>query len=168
MSKFCVIVAVSDNGVIGRDGKLPWHFPEDLQHFKKLTMGKPCVMGRNTFLDIGRPLPGRKNIVVTSTPTGHQHPDLIEVKTLTEAMAIAVGFGSDRVFFIGGARIFREALNWCSELYVTRVQGCFEGDVELEVKPDLYKWRLLSTDVVQSKSEKNPGLIGTFQRWIRR
>lgn len=168
MSKFCLIVAVSDNGVIGRDGKLPWHFPEDLQSFKELTMGKPCVMGRKTFLDIGRPLPGRKNIVVTSSPTGHEHPDLIEVPSLTEAMAMAVGFEADRVFFIGGSRIFQEAIKWCSEYYITRIKDHVEGDTHLGIRPDRTKFRCVSRRLVRTTSPKNPGLVGIFERWVRK
>lgn len=168
MSTFCLIVAVSDNGVIGRDGTLPWHFPEDLQNFKDLTMGRPMIMGRKTYLDIGRPLPGRKSIVVTSSPTGHVHPDLIEVSSITEAMALAIAMRKDRVFFIGGARIFEEALKWCSEYYITRIKEKFEGDTHLGLNFSRSKFRCTGRRQVRSESKKNPGLVGVFETWVRK
>lgn len=168
MSKFCLIVAVSDNGVIGRDGTLPWHFPEDLQRFKDLTMGRPMIMGRKTYLDIGKPLPGRKSIVVTSSPTGHEHPDLIEVRSVTEAMAVATSFHKDRAFFIGGSRIFQEAMKWCSEYYITRIKAKIDGDTFLGIRPDRTKFRCTSRLLVRSESPKNPGMVGIFETWARK
>lgn len=120
---FSLIVAVASNGVIGKDGGLPWRLPADLAHFKAVTMGKPVIMGRRTWESIGRPLPGRRNIVVTSTPF-----EAVECAPSLDA-ALALVKSEEEVFVIGGARLFAEALPRADRLYWTDVEGEFEGDV---------------------------------------
>lgn len=119
------IVAVSENGIIGREGDLPWHLPEDLERFKSLTMGHPMVMGRRTYESIGRPLPGRKSVVLTRSdqfaPEG-----VTVVGSLDEALDACEG--EDEVFVIGGASLFAEALPRADRLYLTRVHATIEGD----------------------------------------
>jgi dihydrofolate reductase len=128
-----LIIAAADNDVIGRDGKLPWHLRSDLQHFRALTMGKPVVMGRKTYLSIDRPLPGRTNIVVSRDPTFAAR-GLIAAPTLEAALATARGDalrrGSD-IMVIGGADIFTQALPLAARLELTRVHLRPEGDVTL-------------------------------------
>lgn len=125
-----IIVAIGEgNRVIGDGGKLPWHIPEDLKRFKALTMGHPIVMGKNTFLSIGRALPGRTNIVLTDTPW--EAPiGIIVAFSLEDAFEKARAFpGSEEVFVIGGGMVYREALSYADRLYLTLVHGNFSGDV---------------------------------------
>lgn len=114
------------DGVIGRDGGLPWHLPADLQHFRRVTMGKPIVMGRKTHESIGRPLPGRENIVVSRTP-GYQAPGCRVVSSLAEARASSRS--ASEIMVIGGAALYREALPLAKCVYLTEVHADVEGDV---------------------------------------
>src|SRR5437016_4444716 len=114
-----IIAAVAANGVIGNKNDLPWNLPEDLKHFKSLTMGKAVLMGRNTYLSIvsrlGKPLPGRKNIVVSNVPM----PELPEGVTVYDDLEKAIAVGKDRdVFIIGGAMIFNQTINRVDVLYI--------------------------------------------------
>ncbi|MCJ1907440.1 dihydrofolate reductase [Planococcus ruber] len=121
-----LMVAHDPNRVIGINNELPWHIPEDLAYFKKHTVGKSIIMGRNTFESIGRPLPKRKNIVVTRNE--HYHADGIEiVHNLDEAMERGKGM-NDEIMVIGGEQIFRSILPKADRLYITLVQKEFEGD----------------------------------------
>lgn len=125
-----IAVAVAENGVIGRDNALPWHLPDDLKWFKRVTLGKPVIMGRRTFESIGRPLPGRPNIVVTTTP-GWAADGVRAAVDLDAALAIAEEVKGDagEIVVIGGARLFAEALDRAALLYLTEVHLRPEGDV---------------------------------------
>ncbi|MCL4121095.1 UNVERIFIED_CONTAM: hypothetical protein GTU68_044418 [Idotea baltica] len=116
---------MADNRTIGRNNELPWHLPDDLKYFKSVTMGKPIVMGRKTFDSIGRPLPGRLNIVITRN-TEWQHPGVKTAASLQQAVAIAAPI--QEVMVIGGEEIYRTAIELADRLYVTRVQAEVEGD----------------------------------------
>ena len=132
-----IIVAVADNGVIGRAQQLPWHLPDDLRRFKALTMGKPILMGRRTYESIGRPLPGRRNLVLSRKPGAVSHADmpptlaagttLEHVTSLADALQRCAAAGEMCV--IGGADVFREALPLASHLHLTRVGAQVAGDV---------------------------------------
>lgn len=126
MSEIIIIVAIAKNGVIGRDGTLPWHLPSDLKHFKKTTMGSPLIMGRKTYDSIGRPLPGRDNIVLTRNRT-IEIPGCIKVHTMQEALDHCRG--QEKVFIIGGADIFKLALPFTDTIIVTALERDVEGDV---------------------------------------
>jgi len=142
--RLALIAAVARNGVIGRDGELPWRIPTDLQFFKATTMGKPMIMGRRTFESIGKALPGRTNIVVTRNP--NFTADDVEVAAdLEQALAIAAGQGADEVMVIGGGEIYAVALPRADRLYLTEVHADAEGDVHF---PDLDRtqWREVSRD----------------------
>ena len=121
-----VIVAAARNGVIGRNNALPWHLPEDLRYFKRVTMGKPIVMGRKTWESIGRPLPGRTNIVITRRPDYAAEGARV-VGSLEEALSLAEDIalidGSNELLVIGGAEIYKAALPLASRLYLTEVQA---------------------------------------------
>lgn len=122
-----IIAAMTERRVIGRENKLPWHIPEDLRRFKAITLGHPVIMGRRTFESIGRPLPGRRNIVVTQTPD--YTPSGVQIAPgLEEALALCPPGEGER-FVIGGARMFTEALPLADRLYLTFVHRDFEGDV---------------------------------------
>ena len=120
-----LVVAVASNGVIGRDGNLPWHLPADLAHFKTTTMGKPILMGRRTWESLGRPLPGRDNIVIT-----RQKDYVAEgcqvVHSLPEALRAAGDV--EEVMIIGGAGLYEEALPLARRIEMTRVHGEIPGD----------------------------------------
>jgi dihydrofolate reductase len=121
----CLVVAVARNGVIGRDNALPWRLPADLAHFKKVTMGHPIVMGRRTYESIGKPLPGRKNIVVTHNPD-FQAPGCVVVTSLAEAWRAAGD--ADEVCVIGGTTLFEETLPDADVIHLTEVEADVEGD----------------------------------------
>jgi dihydrofolate reductase len=120
-----LVVALARNGVIGARGKLPWRLPEDLQHFKRLTLGHPVIMGRRTWESLGRPLPGRENIVISRRP-GFEAPGA-SVASSVEA-AIALGADEPVVFVIGGAEIYAAALPLADGMVVTEIYRDYEGD----------------------------------------
>ena len=123
--KRSLVVAVARNGVIGRDNALPWRLPADLAHFKRVTMGRPIVMGRRTYESIGKPLPGRKNIVVTHNRE-YSAPGCTVVNSLEEAWRAAEG--ADEVCVIGGTTLFEETLADADVIHLTDVQADVEGD----------------------------------------
>ena len=127
------VVARADNGVIGRDNALPWHLPADLKHFKRLTVGKPVVMGRKTFESIGKPLPGRHNIVMTRDAAWHAEGVTV-VANLAEAVAAAGLDPNSRageVMIIGGAAVYAEALPIATRVYLTEIHDSPDGDTIL-------------------------------------
>lgn len=129
--RVALIWAMSENRVIGRNNKLPWHLPNDLKYFKRITTGKPVIMGRKTYDSIGRPLPNRVNIVVTRDETFTQ-PGIKVVHSLPSAIELAEAecliAGGDEVIVMGGAEIYRLALPFAQRLYVTEVHATIEGD----------------------------------------
>lgn len=127
-----LIAAVAQNGCIGRDNRLPWHLPEDLRFFKRVTTGKPVVMGRRTFESLGRPLPNRTNIVVTRNPA-FIAPTAVRVAhslpaALALATAVAAESGSEEILVIGGAQLYAEALPQVTRMYLTEVEAAVAGD----------------------------------------
>ena len=137
MVEVIIIVAIAKNGVIGREGKLPWHLPSDLKHFKKTTMGFPLIMGRKTFDSIGKPLPGRDNIVLTRDTTLHI-PGCLVMHSLQDAIDHCSN--QDKVFVIGGGDIFQLALPLTDTIIVTALDRDVEGDVYFEqIDPNQFK-----------------------------
>ncbi|ANF58895.1 dihydrofolate reductase [Halotalea alkalilenta] len=130
-TRIAMIAALSRNRVIGVDGKLPWYLPEDLRFFKRMTSGKPLIMGRATFDSIGRPLPNRLNLVVTRDP-GFSHPGVRVCSSLTDALEAAehqaLLDGVEELMVIGGGQIYAQALGRASRLYLTEVDVEIEGD----------------------------------------
>ncbi len=121
------IVAMDANRVIGLDGKLPWHHPEDLKFFKRTTLGHPILMGRTTWESIGRPLPGRQNIVLSRTMESRDGIDVIrDIADLPKVCS-----GVEKVFVIGGAQVYESLLPGCDELYLTLVSDTHDGDTFL-------------------------------------
>lgn len=129
--KIVLVVAIAENGAIGIDGGLPWKLSSDMAFFKQHTMGKPIIMGRKTFQSIGRPLPGRTNIVV-SRQAGYQPDGVIVVNSLEAALdhgrTIALADKVDEVAVIGGAQIYAQAMEVADRLYVTHVRAAPAGD----------------------------------------
>jgi dihydrofolate reductase len=130
------VFAASENDVIGRDNALPWHLPADLAHFKRVTMGKPILMGRRTFQSIGKPLPGRRNLVLTRG--AFSAPGVETVHSVEQALALVKG--EPELANIGGAEAFHLALPRTGRVYLTRVHAVVAGDTFL---PDLpaTEWR---------------------------
>ena len=120
-----LVAAVADNGVIGRDNRLPWHLPADLAHFKRLTLGKPILMGRRTWESLPGPLPHRRNIVLTRDPA-YRAEGCTVVHSLDEAIAVA-GLVAE-LLIVGGAALYAETLPWAGRLYLTLVHARVEGD----------------------------------------
>ncbi|MBG9453262.1 dihydrofolate reductase [Lysinibacillus sphaericus] len=120
-----LIVAHDNNYVIGYENGMPWHLPGDLKYFKDKTMGKPMIMGRKTFESIGRPLPGRRNIVITRDAS--YHADGIEVVTSLEG-ALALAGDVQEIMIIGGEQIFRLSMDIADRLYITKINHSFNGD----------------------------------------
>jgi dihydrofolate reductase len=148
VAALAVIVAVADNGVIGRNNALPWRIPADLQYFKRTTLGKPVIMGRKTFESIGRALPGRANIVI-SRDAGYAADGVRVVGTLEEALALAGDIalidGVDEAVVIGGSEIYRLAIPVADRLYLTEVHAEVEGDA-LMPAVDWTQWREVSRE----------------------
>ncbi len=140
-----MIAAVARNQAIGLDNRLLWRLPEDLKRFKSLTLGHPILMGRKTFESLGRPLPGRRNVVVSRNPDWRSEGADV-FSSLEEALAACVG--SEKVFVIGGAEIYRQALAMADVLDLTEVDDAPEGDVFF---PDLDKtcWQEASREAQQ-------------------
>jgi len=120
-----LIVAHDENHVIGYENGMPWHLPGDLQYFKDKTMGKPMIMGRKTFESIGRPLPGRRNIVVTRDD--NYHAEGIETVTSME-QALTLAGDVPEIMIIGGEQIFRQSMDLTDRIYITKINHSFKGD----------------------------------------
>ncbi len=163
-----LIVAVAENGVIGREGQLPWHLSFDLRRFKRLTMGRAILMGRKTWESIGRPLPGRTSIVISRQADYRPGHDGVLVATnLDEALAQARRLESEanEAFIIGGARIYEMCFPRADRLLVTRVHGEIEGDVSFPpVNWDA--WQLVEEEH-HASDEKND-YPHTYQIWQRK
>lgn len=142
--------------VIGKDGGLPWHIPEDLSHFKRLTTGHPVIMGRKTFESIGRSLPHRTNIVVSKN-IGKDLDDLTIAHSLSDAIAVArISPGNEEVFVIGGERLFEEALAQADRLYLTLIDSEIEGDTFFPPYQHLFR------KIISRKEKKASNYTVTF------
>jgi dihydrofolate reductase len=131
-----LIVARAANGVIGDQGRLPWHIPSELKHFKAVTMGHPIIMGRKTWESIGRPLPGRRSIVITRQKA-YTAAGALVVSSLDDAIAACAG--EDEIFVIGGEQLYRAALPLVQRMYITVIERDFAGDTFFPVY-DAQQW----------------------------
>jgi len=140
-----LVIAQASNGAIGQHGKIPWHIPADMRHFKAVTMGKPCIMGRKTWDSLPKkPLPGRRNIVVTRDKS-LRADDAMVVHSLDEAIARAQAESADEIAVIGGADIYKAALSRADKIYLTEVHGAFDGDVFMPVF-NAFEWKEVSRE----------------------
>jgi len=159
-----LLLAADENNVIGKDNKLPWHLPNDLKYFKNQTWGMPILMGRKTFESIGKPLQGRKSIVITRSKDW-KHEGVEVVHSVEEAIEKAKAFDVKEIFVIGGSEIFNTSFDKANRIYLTRIHHRFDGDSYFpEVHTD--KWDLVSQRFCAA-DEKNP-YPHTFQVWERR
>ncbi|KAF1679909.1 MULTISPECIES: dihydrofolate reductase DfrA [Bacillus] len=145
------IFAMDANRLIGKDNDLPWHLPNDLAYFKKVTSGHSIMMGRKTYESIGRPLPNRKNIVVTSAPAS-QFPGCTVVSSIKDVLDICSD--SEECFVIGGAQLYTALFPYADRLYMTKILHEFEGDRHFP-EFDETDWKLVSAEK-GIKDEKNP------------
>lgn len=160
--EWSLIVAMDRNRVIGKDGDLPWHLPEDLKHFKRVTMDKPILMGRRTHQSIGRPLPGRRNLVLSRSGEGIA-PGCEWVRDMDSARS-AVSSEAE-VVVIGGASVYAEALPACTRLYLTQVDACLEGDTVFPVW-DASQWTKIRTESF-ARDDRHPYAF-VCSEWIRK
>jgi dihydrofolate reductase len=136
----CIVAAMGRNLAIGKDGRMPWHLPAELQHFKRTTLGKPVAMGRKTYEAIGRPLPGRQNLVISRNPA-YQAPGCQVVASLVEAVHAAEG---TELMVIGGGELYRQALPLASRMVLTMIDIEPEADTWFP-QWDASEWQMLSS-----------------------
>jgi dihydrofolate reductase len=146
-----MIAAMANNRVIGRDNQMPWHLPADLQHFKKITTGKPVIMGRKTFESIGRPLPGRRNIIITRN--NNYKAEGIET-VLTPDAAIALVGDVEEVMIIGGGNIYKQFLPQAERLYLTFIDLDVDGDTQFPDYTQVANWEA-KEELLNLPDEKN-------------
>jgi dihydrofolate reductase len=166
-----LIVARARNGVIGNKGALPWHLPADLKHFKWLTVGKPVIMGRKTFESIGKPLPGRQNIVVTRDPDWAARSGFRDQITIAGNLAEAIaaagfepGARPAEIMIIGGAQIYEQALLFTDRIYLTEVDLAPDGDAFFPGL-DRDEWRETASEAHPAQDDKPAFTFLTLMRF---
>lgn len=157
------VVAAATNNAIGKDGKLPWHLPNDMKHFKNVTWGMPVVMGRKTFESLGKALPGRKNIVISRQP-GLNIQGAIAVKNMEDALFVARQTDANEVMVIGGGEIYKTLMDKAKRIYLTRVEAEPEADTFFPaISPK--EWFLVSQK--NHEADENNDYNYSFQLWER-
>ena len=151
--RLSIIAALSSNNVIGRNNQLPWHLGSDLKRFKALTTGHHLIMGRRTFESVGKPLPGRVNVVITSA-SAFTAPGVTVVHSLEEGIRLAVDAGDAEPFIAGGAVVFEQAIHRADRMYLTRVHAEIEGDTFFPDFDDVTEWQLSDSEHFEA-DEKN-------------
>ncbi|MBA2082953.1 type 3 dihydrofolate reductase [Aeromonas veronii] len=162
--KISMIAAMAHDRVIGKDNQMPWHLPADLAHFKRVTLGKPVLMGRKTFESIGRPLPGRRNLVISRNP-GYQAEGIEVVGSVEAALALLTGSSVEELMVIGGGHLYAEMLPSADCLYLTRIDLAVEGDTRFPAFDD-GQWQRVDCES-HPADEKNPHPY-SFETWQRR
>ncbi|QNF17487.1 type 3 dihydrofolate reductase [Aeromonas jandaei] len=162
--KISMIAAMAHDRVIGKDNQMPWHMPADLAHFKRVTLGKPVLMGRKTFESIGRPLPGRRNLVISRNPD-YQADGIEVVGSVESALTLLADNEVAEVMVIGGGHLYAELLPKADCLYLTRIELEVEGDTRFPAFAD-EQWQCVEREVHQA-DEKNPHPY-RFETWLRK
>lgn len=146
--RIAAIVAMARNRMIGKDNALPWHIPGDLQYFKRTTMGKPVILGRKTYESIGRPLPGRPNIIISRDPAKLNDPGIFPVGSieaaLDKARTMAADSGAEEIMIVGGAQIYKAAMPYTDRIYLTRIERDYDGDTWFDALGD--DWQLVEDE----------------------
>lgn len=158
-----LVVAAASNNAIGKEGKLPWHLPNDMKHFKNVTWGMPVVMGRKTFESLGKPLAGRKNIVITRQ-AGWKAPGAVVVKSIEDALFVAKETDANEVMVIGGGEIYKAIFDKAGRIYLTRVEAEPEADTYFPVILPA-QWHLMSQK--NHEADENNAYNYSFQLWER-
>ncbi len=161
--EIALVVAASTNNVIGKDNSLVWHLPNDMKFFKNVTWGFPVVMGRKTFQELGKPLKGRVNIVITRQADWSVE-EVITAGSLDGAMRSATETNAKKIFVIGGGEIYRQAISIADTIYITRVHGEFEGDAFFP-EIDENEWKLISNE--DFPVDEKHAYAYSFQVWKR-
>lgn len=151
--KVSIIVAVAANGVIGNKGKIPWHLPDDLKRFKKITTGHHIIMGRKTHESIDKPLPDRTNVIVTNNHNYTCHKECIVVHSVSAALEMAEKSDEEEAFVIGGAEIYKQVLPIADRIYMTKIDKNFKGNTYFP-KVDTSEWKTRSKESLS----KDPNL----------
>jgi len=151
--RISLIVAKAENNVIGINNKLPWHLKDDLQNFKKITMGHHILMGRKTFESIGQALPGRMSLVISSEPQANTD-NVLWFNSIFRAIKQAERNGETELFIIGGEKIYKYALSLVDRIYLTEVKGDINGDVYFP-KLSLKNWKIVSEHSVQKNADND-------------
>lgn len=159
--RYSIIAAVADNGIIGRDGGLPWRLPADLAHFKNLTLGHHLILGRRTWQELGGPLPGRIMVVISRDPE-LRLKNAVVVRSLDAALEAARA--DDEPFVAGGAQIYARAIPGAFQMYLTRVHAEVDGDTVFP-QVDWSAWRLAESEHREA-DDRNAHPM-TFERWVR-
>ncbi|EKB17791.1 hypothetical protein HMPREF1168_04018 [Aeromonas veronii AMC34] len=159
-----MIAALAKKQVIGKNNLMPWHMPADLAHFKRVTLGKPVLMGRKTFESIGRPLPGRRNLVISRNPD-YQAEGIEVVGSVEAALALLAGSSVEELMVIGGGHLYAEMLPSADCLYLTRIDLAVEGDTRFPAFDD-GQWQRVDCES-HPADEKNPHPY-SFETWQRR
>ncbi|MBC7662161.1 MAG: dihydrofolate reductase [Chitinophagaceae bacterium] len=164
MTTLSQVVACSENGIIGREGTMPWHLPDELKRFKAITMGKVLIMGRKTFESIGRPLPGRYSIVVSRTK--EMLPRIVTAATSLEsalrlAREVAPQWGQE-ICIIGGGEIYRQTLDLVDKIYLTRIHQTIDGDTHYPLAG------LKDFDCIESEEITSSAIPYAATIWLRR
>lgn len=162
--KISMIAAMAHDRVIGKDNQMPWHLPADLAHFKRVTLGKPVLMGRKTFESIGRLLPGRRNLVISRNPD-YQAEGIEVVGSVEAALALLAGSSVEELMVIGGGHLYAEMLPSADCLYLTRIDLAVEGDTRFPAFDD-GQWQRVDCES-HPADEKNPHPY-SFETWQRR
>ncbi|WP_429059751.1 type 3 dihydrofolate reductase [Aeromonas veronii] len=162
--KISMIAAMAHDRVIGKDNQMPWHLPADLAHFKRVTLGKPVLMGRKTFESIGRPLPRRRNLVISRNPD-YQAEGIEVVGSVEAALALLAGSSVEELMVIGGGHLYAEMLPSADCLYLTRIDLAVEGDTRFPAFDD-GQWQRIACES-HPADEKNPHPY-SFETWQRR
>ncbi|WP_421255384.1 type 3 dihydrofolate reductase [Aeromonas sp. 600282] len=162
--KISMIAAMAHDRVIGKDNQMPWHLPADLAHFKRVTLGKPVLMGRKTFESIGRPLPGRRNLVISRNPD-YQAEGIEVVGSVEAALALLAGSSVEELMVIGGGHLYAEMLPSADCLYLTRIDLAVEGDTRFPAFDD-GQWQRVDCES-HPADDKNPHPY-SFETWQRR
>jgi dihydrofolate reductase len=151
--RISILAALSSNNVIGRNNEVPWRLSTDLKRLKALSMGHHIVLGRKTFESVGRPLPGRTNLVITRQE-GYAPAGVVVVHSLEEALRIAREAGEQETFILGGAEIYAQSMHVADRMYLTRVHAEVEGDTWFPDFDDVSEWRLTDAEHFEA-DEKN-------------
>ena len=159
------IVAASENNAIGINNELPWRLPEDLKFFKRTTMGKPVIMGRKTYESLGRPLPGRLNVVISSSANLQLPEGTVQASSISEAIAVAESEKQEEVFIIGGGKIFADSIHLADRLYITRVHTTISNADTLFPDIDHTHWKLVWQEA--HHADDKHAYNYTFQRYER-
>jgi len=157
--RIIIIVAVAANGVIGRaNGEMPWHVKEDFQHFKKTTMSSPIIMGRKSFVSLGKPLKGRENIVVTrNTNLNYDFDDVTIVLSLNEAIEHCKLLNKEKIFITGGGEIYKQSISIADEMIISHMKFDAVGEVKFP-EIDMNEW------YIDSKDDREKFEILTYKR----